>query len=69
MKLERLRAERTRKFMTQQELADAAGLTRCSITRLEAGTAARPTTVRRLATVLGIEPAALLGERDGSGAR
>jgi transcriptional regulator with XRE-family HTH domain len=49
--------------MTQDELADKAGLTRVAVTRLEGGTPARPTTTRKLARVLGVKPADLMAQQ------
>jgi len=63
VKLPRLRAYRERKALTQRELAEAAGLTRPNIARLEAGRqAAIPGTVRKLALALGVEPADLMDD-------
>ena len=43
--------------MTQEELAEASGVSRNTISRLETGTQeARPSTVRKLADALGVEP-------------
>ncbi len=51
--------------MTQQELADKAGITRVALSRIESGQAEpRPTTVRRLAQVLRVEPDALMDPID-----
>ncbi len=53
MELRNLRAIRHQRLLTQDELADAAGLTKASISRLETGaTKARISTVRRLMGVL-----------------
>jgi transcriptional regulator with XRE-family HTH domain len=43
-------------MLSQQELADAAGLSLFTIQRVESGHGAQPSTGRALATVLGIEP-------------
>lgn len=60
-KLARLREHRERAFLSLQELADKADLTKQAVLRLEQGkTSAQPRTVRRLAAALGVEPAALL---------
>lgn len=58
----RLRHLRKTAALTQEELADRAGLKRLTITRLENGGEARPPTVRRLARALGCEPQHLYGE-------
>lgn len=47
--------------MTQKELADAAHINRVTLARIEAGQAQPyPSTIRRLATVLGVEPEQLM---------
>jgi transcriptional regulator with XRE-family HTH domain len=59
-KLRRLRREAA---LSQQELADGAGTTQETISRLERGHhAARGRTLRRLAKVLGVEPKELMKE-------
>lgn len=61
VKLTRLRALRERKALSQQDLADAAKLSRVAVVRIENGdTSPRPATVRRLAQVLNVEPAELM---------
>jgi len=60
---QRLGATRRRNVMTQAELAAAAGVSLITVTRLENGgeeANPRPTTVRRLAKALDVEPAWLL---------
>jgi transcriptional regulator with XRE-family HTH domain len=43
--------------MTQEDLADASGVSRSTISRLESGTQEpRPSTTSKLADVLGVEP-------------
>lgn len=70
MELRGLRGARHERFLTQQELADRAGMTRVSVQRLEAlRTKARPTTVRRLADALDCAPETLLGRTDGEQGR
>ncbi len=56
-----LRAGRARRFLSQQELADRAGVSKRTIIHLETADAPRPrgSTVRKLAASLGIEPADL----------
>jgi transcriptional regulator with XRE-family HTH domain len=72
-KLMRLRTLRERKPMTQEELAEAAGINRVTLANIESGRAdPRPTTIRKLAAALGVEPAVLMGpepesESDGQG--
>jgi transcriptional regulator with XRE-family HTH domain len=58
----KLRGERTRKAMTQQELADAAGISYVTVCRLETGARETPRlpTVAKLAKALGIEPERLM---------
>jgi transcriptional regulator with XRE-family HTH domain len=65
VRLTRLRALRERKVLTQQELADKAGITRATLSRLEAGAEnPYPSTIRKLAAALGVEPETLM-EPDG----
>jgi transcriptional regulator with XRE-family HTH domain len=60
--LARLRSVRQRKALTQQELADKAGVNRVTIARLEGGVdEPRPATLRKLAAALGVEPVTLMG--------
>jgi transcriptional regulator with XRE-family HTH domain len=57
-KLRRLRREAA---LSQQELADRAGTTQETISRLERGhNAARGSTIRKLAEALGVEPRELM---------
>jgi transcriptional regulator with XRE-family HTH domain len=57
-KLRRLRREAA---LSQQELADRAGTTQETISRLERGhNAARGSTIRKLADALGVEPRDLM---------
>ena len=60
--LVRLREFRERAAMTQQELAEKAGLSRVAVVRLEGGTSARPSTTRRLARALRVRPSDLMEE-------
>jgi transcriptional regulator with XRE-family HTH domain len=56
-----LRRIRDRKAFTQRELAAAAGVTHSTIALLEAGkTSARPSTIRKLAAALNVEPHELM---------
>ena len=61
-----LRTVREQKFLTRQELAERAGVSYHNIVRLELGGTARITTVRKLAQALGVEPAELVGQEQGS---
>lgn len=57
----RLRAQRLRAFMTQQDLAQETGLAKSTISLLERGRQlARISTVRRLAEALDVDPGELL---------
>ena len=58
---DRLRLERQRQALTQEELAHRAGITRLAVSQLERGLVQpRPPTLRKLAEALGIKPASLL---------
>ena len=60
-KLTRLKDVRQRKALTQQQLAERAGVNRVTIARIESGTDEPfPTTVRKVADALGVEPEELL---------
>ena len=53
----RLREMCKRKFLTQQQLANAIGATKANISRLENGEQEpRPSTILRLAAALGVSP-------------
>jgi len=58
----RLLRERERKALTLRELADLAGVTHVTVWRIENETsgAARPSTLRKIAAALGVEPEALI---------
>ena len=60
VKLTRLRAIRERKALTQDELADLAGVSRQTVVKIERGLEPRPPTIRKLARALGVEPADLM---------
>ena len=56
-----LRRARERALLTQAELAERAGIQRATVNRIETGaTAARFTTVRKLAAALDIDPTELM---------
>ena len=69
----RLREFRERRFLTQQDLADKIGTTKANISLLESGSQQpRPSTIKRLAEALGVEPDELVDwaavtERDEAG--
>ncbi len=60
-KVKELRAERV---MSLRELAEAAGVSKDTIWRLESGTStnAHPSTIRKLAKVFGVQPSELTGQ-------
>lgn len=59
-KLPRLRWYRDRQALSQEELAKAAGVSRVTITRVEAGEDTYPQTARKIAAALNIAPADLM---------
>lgn len=63
---ERLFAQRRRRGLTQQALADLAGVSQGLIARIERGNVKDPamTVIRRLATALGITTDFLIGMHD-----
>ena len=66
VKLTRLRAIRERSALTQQELADLAGVGRATIVRVEAGDREPfPRTIRKLARALRVKPADLMEPLEG----
>jgi transcriptional regulator with XRE-family HTH domain len=60
MRAPRLRAVRERTVMTLRELSAVSGVSANTLVRLERGEDARISTVRRLATALGVEPIELM---------
>ncbi|MGH2354805.1 MAG: helix-turn-helix transcriptional regulator [Chloroflexota bacterium] len=61
VKLTRLRTVRERKALTQQELAERAGVSRPTVARIETYQVhPYPTTVRKIAEALGVYPEALM---------
>jgi len=63
-----LKAARLRKALTQEELAEASGIGRTTLARLETGAPAAPGSARKLARALGVEPDALMGPATPLGA-
>lgn len=55
-----LRPWRERRALTQEELAKKAGINTRTVSRIELGYHARPPTVRKLATALGVDPEQLV---------
>ncbi len=61
----RVRALRLRRFLTQEQLADASGIGRATIARLEAGRSTPHLgTVKALASALHVEPEELVRDPD-----
>jgi transcriptional regulator with XRE-family HTH domain len=57
----RLKEWRTRRVMTQKDLAEKSGVAETVISRIESGLQKpRPSTIRKLAEALGIKPEELL---------
>ena len=50
--------------MTQRQLSQKSGVTQATIVHAERGGDTRPTTVRKLADALGVEPRVLIGPAD-----
>ncbi len=58
-----LKRLRTLNALTQEELANKAGLTSAAVARIERNEAEpRPSTLRKLAGALGVKPAQIVGE-------
>ena len=55
----RLRRVRNQRALTQEELAERAGVSRNTVMRGEQGAEVRQSSVRKLARALGVSPAAL----------
>jgi transcriptional regulator with XRE-family HTH domain len=69
VKLTRLKDVRQRKALTQQQLADRAGVNRVTIARIETGKDEPfPTTLRKVADALGVEPEDLVEPRASTAA-
>jgi transcriptional regulator with XRE-family HTH domain len=68
MRLAGLRAVRQRRFLTQAELAERAGMSETTVNRLENQLQdARISTVRRLAEALGVQPEELIWGEEETG--
>ena len=64
--VERLKALRRLRAYSQQDLADAAGIGRNTVSRIERGeTGAQGRTLRRLAEALGVDVAELVKREEG----
>ena len=62
MNVPRLREIRERRVLSIRELAERSGLSHVAIVALEKGrSTARPSTIRRLAAALAVEPHVLMG--------
>ncbi len=60
---DKLKEARTRRLMTQVQLADKSGVNQVTIARIERNQVdPRFSTIRRLAKALDVDPTALLGE-------
>ena len=57
----KVRAARERKFLSQRELADKAGINHNTIWRIEGGSSVEvhPRTIRKIAEALSVDPASL----------
>ncbi len=64
MQIPRLREQRELRGWTQKDLARESGVSARSIAGYEAGSGARPPTVRKLSEALGVEISDLVGERE-----
>jgi transcriptional regulator with XRE-family HTH domain len=62
--LKRVRLER---FLSQQNLADEAGVTEATVNRIEHGQPARLSTIRKLAAALKVEPSELIKGESSEG--
>lgn len=67
MKAPRLKEIRVSRFLTQEELAEKAGVSNITISHIETGRNTLIRTIRRLAESLGVDPADLVGPEEGDG--
>jgi transcriptional regulator with XRE-family HTH domain len=60
----KVRAAREKRFLSQRELADKAGINHNTVWRIERGDSVEvhPRTIRRLAEALSVDPASLVPE-------
>ena len=65
----RLREWRQRRLLSQEELAQKAGIGVTTVVRIEGGQGARLSTLRKLADALEITPDQLLGEVEAGNAQ
>ena len=65
--MEKRRELRRRKVLTLRELEEVSGVSYATVWRLESGraTEARPSTIRKLARALGVEPEELIAGSEG----
>jgi transcriptional regulator with XRE-family HTH domain len=63
--LTQLRRLREEQALTQRELSERSGITQATIVHAERGGETRPTTVRKLADALGVEPRELMRPESG----
>ena len=64
VKLPKARLYRERQALTQEELAKLAGVSRVTITRVECGEQTYPSTARKIAQALNIQPSDLMAPLD-----
>lgn len=67
-KLPRVQWHRERAALSQEELAQRAGVSRVTIIRIERGEDTFPSTARKLATALGVLPSDLMAPDEGKAA-
>ena len=64
VRLTRLRIVRERRALSQRDLAQKAGVSHVTIARIELGQEPYPSTVRKLARALEVDPQALMSVED-----